>query len=662
VKVWDKLKALSRFERIALVLFFAVIANAILDYTTGYQLYGGDLLGLLFAIACIVLVVRWLRALFRKLLWRLRNRLVVSYVLFGVVPLALIVVMLTLGGLVLFGQIAATMVADDLVRRTDLTYSAAYDLALNTLYGMRAGSRTETPAEFIQGLRQRMPRLRAVIRSGNEVTTIPADAEIRDIPEWNAAGFKGTIEKDGFHAMAAHARAETADKAVDVLTFVPIDAELAGELARDIGSVGFFTGRVQSQNRNLRINDADTRAATVAPQTGSMPAARGFWDLPIGWLSLLPATSIEGKNRTLIMTIESRLSRVVPRLFTSMRNLGNALGVALLVVAGLFLLVEIVSLIISMGLTRSITRTVNDLYIGTRHVADADFAHRIPVRTKDQLSELATSFNNMTEHIQQLVLEVKEKEKLEAELEIAREVQAQLFPKGVPLLKTLELVGVCNPARTVSGDYYDFVPVDGRWTAIVIGDIAGKGISAALLMASVQSALHAQIAALGYGVPSVNPAAAPSTATLVARLNRQLYANTSSAKYATFYCAVYDDDSGQLSYTNAGHLPPILVRDGKASRLEVNGMVVGVFPEAAYDQVALELQPGDLLAAFTDGVTESENAQQEQFGDERLAGLLIENSQRPLEEIVEIVMRSVREWAYDLENQDDTTMLLARRL
>lgn len=393
-----------------------------------------------------------------------------------------------------------------------------------------------------------------------------------------------------------------------------------------------------------------------------MPPARGFWDLPLGWISLVPVKAADGKPGTLLMTLQSRPSRIVPRLFGSLSALGNFVAIALIFVGGLFLVVEIVSFMISMRLTRTITRSVHDLYLGTKHVANADFSHRIPIRTKDQLSELAASFNGMTEQIQQLILEVKEKEKLESELEIAREVQAQLFPKGVPHLKTLELAGVCNPARTVSGDYYDFVPVDSRWTAIVIGDIAGKGISAALLMASVQSALHAQLAALDSVKTQIPSPSGPSTATIVARLNRQLYESTSPEKYATFYCAVYDDDSGALSYTNAGHLPPILVRDGKASRLEVNGMVVGVMPEVSYDQIALQLQPGDLLAAFTDGITESENAQEEQFGEDRLAKLLIENAARPLEEIVEIVTRTVREWAYDLENQDDTTMLLARRL
>jgi sigma-B regulation protein RsbU (phosphoserine phosphatase) len=361
------------------------------------------------------------------------------------------------------------------------------------------------------------------------------------------------------------------------------------------------------------------------------------------------------------MTVSSRPSLIVPRLFGSLGRIAPILGIVLLVVAAVFLLVEVVSLILSLRLTRTITRTVHDLYIGTEHIASGEFSHKIPVRSKDQLSDLASSFNGMTERIQQLIEEVKEKEKLEAELEIAREVQAQLFPKDIPHLKTLELAGVCKPARVVSGDYYDFIPVDARRTAIVIGDISGKGISAALLMASVQAALHAQLSTMNGSKPDTD-SAAPSTSILVTRLNRQLFENTSPEKYATFYCALYDDSNSRLVYTNAGHLRPILVREGKASRLEISGMVVGMFLDAPYDQTVIELQQGDLLAAFTDGITESENEAGEQFGEDHLAQLLVENAAKPLNEIVELVTREVRTWAYDLDNQDDTTMLLARRV
>src|SRR5262249_50694194 len=138
--------------------------------------------------------------------------------------------------------------------------------------------------------------------------------------------------------------------------------------------------------------------------------------------------------------------------------------------------------------------------------------------------------------------------------------------------------------------------------------------------------------------------------------------NTPPEKYATFYCALYDGRTNRLTYTNAGHLAPVLIRNGQAQRLESNGMVVGMFPEYPFEQADVGLQPGDLIAAFTDGITESENAKEEQFGEDRLIDLLRNNSTRPLDEILQLVMDRVSQWAHDPSTRDDITMLLARRL
>jgi len=639
------LKRLTRLERFTLFMFFGVALNAI------YRIPGGGLFNLCFVISFAILLVRGTRRTMRKVLWRLRNRLLVTYVFVGVVPLVLIVVMMALTSYVLFGQIASNMVRDDIDRRTDLVFSAAHDLALSTRYGI-------VSADFVQDLRQRLPRLRAIVRSGDLITMTPTDGELATIPTWTTPGFKGLIAANNMVFLAAMARVEASGRTADVLAYIPLDLETLADFSPDLGKVTFVNPSFRNVNQGA--TDPTLRPRVVTTSDRPLAAARGFWDLPFTWISALSAKQLGGQPDTLFMTVRSRPALVISRLFRSLGTGATILGLVLLVIGLVFLVVEGISLILSLRLTRSITRTVHDLYVGTQSVATGDFSRRIPVRAKDQLNELAGSFNSMTERMEHLIAEVKEKEKLEAELEIAREVQAQLFPKGVPRLKTLELAGICNPARVVSGDYYDFVPVDARWTAIVIGDISGKGISAALLMASMQSGLHAQISAFDGNRRVGEIAVAPSTATMVGRLNRQLFENTSPGKYATFYCAVYDDDNARLTYTNAGHLPPILVRDGKASRLEVNGMVIGIVPDTPYEQVIIQLQKGDLLAAFTDGITEAEDEAGEQFGDERLVSLLIENSNKPLDEIVEITTRTVREWAYDVANQDDTTMLLAR--
>jgi sigma-B regulation protein RsbU (phosphoserine phosphatase) len=263
----------------------------------------------------------------------------------------------------------------------------------------------------------------------------------------------------------------------------------------------------------------------------------------------------------------------------------------------------------------------------------------------------------MTAKIRQLIGEVKKKEKLDAELEIARQVQLRLFPKSVPKLKSLEVAGICIPGRVVSGDYYDYVRLDDRWTAIALGDVSGKGVSAALLMASIQSALHAQLKFTG---ASSHPVL--STATLMALISQQLYENTPPEKYATFFCSVYDDETGRLTYTNAGHLKPILVRDGQATNLEGDGIVAGLLPNVKYEQQDVMLRTGDLLAVFSDGVPEAEDAAEHEFGEARLQELLVTQSDKPLDNIITAVTGTVEKWIHDPESRDDLTLVLLRKL
>jgi len=332
------------------------------------------------------------------------------------------------------------------------------------------------------------------------------------------------------------------------------------------------------------------------------------------------------------------------------------------ITAAVFLVVELVAVIFAGTLTRSITRSVADIYAGTATVQEGDFTHRIPVRkTKDQLSELAGSFNTMTGRLEELILEVKEKERLENELAIARDVQAQLFPKEVPLLKTLEVWGGCQPARTVSGDYYDFVSLDSDHAALAIGDISGKGISAALLMAHIQSALRTQLMHSN-AIDHTSSSGSSSPAAILLILNDHLFKSSPPEKYATFFLGLYSDEVGRLTYTNAGHLAPIVIRRGQVLRLAGEGFPVGLFPGVHYDQQVFALEPGDLFVAFTDGVTETPNANGEEFGDQRLTDLLKRHSQESLENIAAEISQAVNAWAGDRERHDDTTLLLARRI
>ena len=152
-----------------------------------------------------------------------------------------------------------------------------------------------------------------------------------------------------------------------------------------------------------------------------------------------------------------------------------------------------------------------------------------------------------------------------------------------------------------------------------------------------------------------------STSSLVRQLNEQLFADTSPEKYATFYFGIYDDSNGLLTYTNAGHLPPLLVRQGIASLLDVNGMVVGAFPFAEYGESQLHMEGGDLLVCYTDGVTEPENEYGEMFGEQRLIKIVTRNAERETDHIIDAVVEAVHEWTGSPDLQDDLTLLVARR-
>jgi sigma-B regulation protein RsbU (phosphoserine phosphatase) len=636
------LSRLRRSQQIVLALFAVVITSGFLARITGHLALGGFLFALLILGVLGLLAFFLIRPLARKLLWSVRERLFVTYFLAGAVPVVLLLLLGSLGLNLVLNQTANYMLRAELSRHLEQLQTSAERLALDVASGR--GS-TESMARG-EG---------AVIRNGNRVSSIPETSPITEFPAWSPPRFKGIIRnKAGMHFFAAHATAAKGEHQIDVFAVETLDNKMLAQLLPEVASVRIIAGGNISFRIGSRVAGPRTQVLLDSEEAAPGPQPRGFWDADLETGSPLEIRSMETGNTGVDTTIiDSHPSAILTRLFSTLGNNALLPAIFMLIVGAALLLVEFTSLLSITHLTRTITGSVHDLYVGTKKVETGDFSHRIAIRSREQLSELAESFNSMTQRIEHLIVEVKEKEKLESELEIARQVQAQLFPKQVPKLATLQVAGACNPARVVSGDYYDFIPIDAHRTALIIGDISGKGISAALLMASVQSSLHAQLA--------MNSDGPVSTAALVGRLNRQLYENTPEDKYATFYCGMYDEQTSRLSYTNAGHLPPILLRGGSAMRLETSNTVVGMFPDSAYEEGVVELLPGDIFVAFTDGVTEPEDAYGEQFGDRRLIELLIQNSGRPLDEIARIVMAAVHRWTHDFSNQDDITLLLARR-
>jgi len=258
----------------------------------------------------------------------------------------------------------------------------------------------------------------------------------------------------------------------------------------------------------------------------------------------------------------------------------------------------------------------------------------------------------MTGSMSELIEEQQQKQRLEHEVSIAHEVQQQLFPSVFPSVPGLELAAICNPARVVSGDYYDFIQLDPARVGIAVADISGKGIYAALLMASLQAALRSIALSDGEGC----------TADVVSRVNAHLFRNTSEDRYATLFYAVYDSVTKTLTYTNAGHLAPLLVCGGsnEVQPLEQGGTVVGLFENPGYTERTVEVTPGSVLVVFSDGITEPENVYGEEFGIQRLKAEVVRQRDLPVETLAKNVISAAEQWAGTPEQADDMTVVIAR--
>jgi len=245
------------------------------------------------------------------------------------------------------------------------------------------------------------------------------------------------------------------------------------------------------------------------------------------------------------------------------------------------------------------------------------------------------------------------------EMEIARQVQARLFPQKLPAMQTLEYTGACIQARKVGGDYYDFLELRPGRLALVLADIAGKGVSGALLMANLQANLRSQYALAVDDLPR-----------LLTSVNRLFYENSGDASYATLFFADYDDSTRKLRYANCGHLAPLLLRAGassqgeppKAEWLTSTCTVMGLFESWQCEIAEAQLAPGDMLVLYTDGVTEAENAEGEEFGASRLQDTLVRNSHLPVEPLLQSVVAAVQQFASGSDQQDDITLVIARCL
>ncbi len=648
-------RRLSRIDLFAIGLILGGATCAILDLSGGIASF----LKFVAIIATVYILFRlaaWWRT---RLLWSLRNRLIVAYLFIAVVPILLIVTLVVLAGQILYSQLGAYLLYDDIHQRIAMIADITEHIA--AAHGTLPKGITEEEAERVLASQSHLVHDQELPGLGIEFSN--DETLLRKVAGAGKNSFAGLVEEgESLYLMGFREMREP--QGIRVVTLrVPVTPEFLATIAPDLGVI---------QLNLTRRFEGGTRQGILYNPSGSIqyettkliPAKNRLLHAPLHWIdpavtgfSHLDAVYIgaEGKfeaRRPVLVIFNARPSRLNARMFSSLGELSDLYPLEFIVASVIFLLIEIAALITGIVLTRRITKAVSDLYGATQYVKSGDWTHRVRIDRRDQLGVLGESFNDMTGSISGLLEESKKRQRLENELSIASEVQNQLFPQKMPSVGGVEVEAICKAARTVSGDYYDFIQLSPTHLAIALADISGKGISAALLMASLQAALRSQLLAAGSELMS--------TAELVARLNMHMVRNTADDRFATFFIAIYDSATRTLRYTNAGHLPGFLISNGTSKHLDKGGMVLGVVEDYLYEEGSVKVPPNALLVQYSDGLVEPENVYGEEFGIRRLQEAAIRvQSYKPMV-VGESLMLAAEEWAGTPEQADDMTVIVAR--
>jgi serine phosphatase RsbU (regulator of sigma subunit) len=421
------------------------------------------------------------------------------------------------------------------------------------------------------------------------------------------------------------------------------------------------------QNSGVRLENVyDTRISGSGTRVNSTPGQSNravLFERSLAQLDVKEWESGAPRRDTAVLTyrlgeLYRHLSSAQSLLVQGNMKLSDALLVVLLLIGVMFLIIEAVALIMGLALARSITSSVHELFMGTERVRQGDFTHRINIESRDQLGELADSFNQMTGSIENLLQTAAEKKRLEEELRIARQIQMSLLPRGPLDFPGIGVTALCVPAREVGGDYYDFFRVGERRLGVLIADVSGKGTSAALYMAELKG-LMLSLSQI-YQSPRQ----------LLIEVNRIISENLDTRSFITMTYAVIDLDAAVMTFARAGHTPLVYMpadTTGPAQVLIPNGLVVGLRIPGAHEkfQDLLEedrvtLHKGDVLVFYTDGITEAMNLESDLFGDARLGRLVAEHGHLDTADLRERILREIEAFVGVADQHDDMTMILIK--
>ena len=649
--IWDRI---SRLDLAALLL----TAAGSLAYLFAVEGSISNYLKFVALLAAIYLLYRLLAWGRNRLLWSLRNRLIVAGLFIAVVPVLLLALLAVRSASILYSQLASYLLYEDVQRRKDMLADIAEHIA--------AAHRT-LPASVSEAESERILAAQSHSVHDRELPGLTiefsGDASLLRKVAAGRQSFAGLLQQ-GETLSIISIRAMQEPQGVRVVTLrVPLTEEFLASIAPDLGAIQLnlmqrYSGRGhQGVLYTTTDGVAYENTRRIVARNRFLQPAMLWIDTPVNVVSRLDSTYVGPDGtvdpaRPVLAVFNARPSQLSGRMFRSLGELRDTYLIAFVLIVIAFFVIEAAALTTGLVLTSQITKAVDELYRATQYVQAGDLSHRVRIERRDQLGVLGESFNLMTSSISGLIEEQKQRQRLENEISIAREVQDQLFPRTLPKIPGVEIEAICKAARAVSGDYYDFIQLSPTHLAIAIADISGKGISAALLMASLQAALRSQVLVAG--------SETMSTAELVSRLNKHLVRNTGDDRFATFFIAVYDSATRNLRYTNAGHLPSFLISKDSALHLDKGGMVLGVVEDYCYEEGAVLVPPDSLLVGYSDGLVEPENVYGEEFGIRRLQQAAVHVQSATPQVVAESLMSAAEEWAGTPEQADDMTVIVAR--
>jgi sigma-B regulation protein RsbU (phosphoserine phosphatase) len=616
----------------------------------------------------------------RRLLWRVRRKLILSYIFVGFVPAILLAAFALLCGFLLFYNLSSYLVQS---RLRALSEQARFIAQTTALEIQRSGAQ-DAAAVVVKrqgSVAAQFPDASIAVLSVGADCHADASQLIASAGPWThvdppqampswipCSGYAGVLayvhprggadDADTHLLVRGVAFPDTPRRSYAVVVDLLVNGAVREQLRRDTGVELRSIAVVESDEaRPLPGRPGGTDVTAPVSATGvfsSLPSLMEYRDWNTGAPGNLTVTSALS-----VAELYDRISAAEGRVG---RNFGQGLLLVLFVIGALFLIIQLIALAAGLALARSITGSVHELFTGTERVRQGDFTHKIAVRSDDQLGELAGSFNSMTASIEDLLRQAAEKKRLEEELRIAHEIQMSLLPQGPLRMPGLSVTALCVPAREVGGDYYDFLPLDAHRVGVLIADVSGKGTSAALYMAELKG--------LMLSLSQIHT----SPRELLIAANGIIAQHLDARSFITMTYAVLDLRARTMTYARAGHTPLIYVpgRDGlpavqrHAKILAPDGLVLGLKIDGGemfarlLQEDTIPLRPGDLYLFFTDGISEAMNAQDDCFGEQRLGQLVESHAHLPSDELRERVLREISAFVGDAPQHDDMTMILLK--